>query len=100
MKASDFQLQKTKTPVRGDENAKLLKLIPQKCYAVLGQQSDLNPILRAIGDSKVVMIGEASHGTHEFYKARADITKRLIQEKKISFVGVEGDWPDVYRINR
>jgi len=46
------------------------------------------------------MIGEATHGTHEFYKIRADITKKLIQEKGFSMVTVEGDWPDVYRINR
>jgi len=100
MKASDFQLEKTKAPVRGEENAKLIKLIPEICYPVIGKPSDFDPIIAAIRDSRVVMIGEASHGTHEYYQTRADITKRLIQEKKVSFVAVEGDWPDVYRINR
>jgi len=47
-----------------------------------------------------VMIGEATHGTEEFYELRAEITKRLIAEKGFSFVSVEGDWPDVHRINR
>src|SRR5207253_1644651 len=45
-------------------------------------------------------IGEASHGTHEFYRTRADITERLIEEKGFNAVAVEGDWPDAYRVNR
>ena len=53
-----------------------------------------------IGDAKYVLLGEASHGTHEYYVWRAKITQRLIQEKGFSFVGVEGDWPDCYRLNR
>jgi len=65
-----------------------------------GEMKDYDSILKAMGKAKVVMIGEASHGTHEFYKIRADITKRLIEEKEFSMVAVEGDWPDVYRINR
>jgi erythromycin esterase len=46
-----------------------------------------------------VLIGEASHGTHEYYAWRAALTKRLIVEKEFSFVGVEGDWPDCYAVN-
>jgi erythromycin esterase-like protein len=46
------------------------------------------------------MLGEASHGTHEYYTWRAAITKRLIEEKGFNFIAVEGDWPDCYRINR
>ena len=53
-----------------------------------------------IGDSPIVLLGEASHGTHEFYRARADITRRLIQEKGFNAVAVEADWPDAYRVNR
>jgi erythromycin esterase-like protein len=48
----------------------------------------------------VVLLGEATHGTHEFYEARADITLRLIREKGFTAVAVEADWPDAYRINR
>ncbi|MBN9635517.1 MAG: erythromycin esterase family protein, partial [Actinobacteria bacterium] len=53
-----------------------------------------------IGDAKVVLIGEASHGTHEFYAARAAITKWLIREKGFCAVAAEADWPDAYRVNR
>jgi erythromycin esterase-like protein len=53
-----------------------------------------------IGDARFVLIGEASHGTHEFYRERAEITKRLIQEKGFTAVAVEADWPDAYRVNR
>jgi erythromycin esterase-like protein len=57
-------------------------------------------LLQAIGDAPVVMIGEASHGTLDFYRERANITRRLIEEKGFSSVIVEADWPDAYRINR
>jgi erythromycin esterase-like protein len=60
----------------------------------------LDPLLARIGDARFVLIGEASHGTHEFYKVRAEITKRLIREKGFGAVAVEADWPDAYRINR
>lgn len=61
---------------------------------------DLTPMMEDIGDRFVVMLGEASHGTHEYYTWRAAISKKLIQEKGFNFIGVEGDWPDCYRINR
>jgi erythromycin esterase-like protein len=50
--------------------------------------------------ARFVLIGEASHGTHEFYRARAEITKRLIDEAGFTTVAVEADWPDAYRVNR
>ena len=53
-----------------------------------------------IGDARVVLIGESSHGTHEFYDARAEITKWLIGEKGFNAVAAEADWPDAYRVNR
>ena len=53
-----------------------------------------------IGDARVVLIGESSHGTHEFYEARAEITKWLIEEKGFTAVAAEADWPDAYRVNR
>ena len=53
-----------------------------------------------IGDARVVLIGESSHGTHEFYNARAEITKWLIAEKGFNAVAAEADWPDAYRVNR
>lgn len=60
---------------------------------------DLEPLMERIGDCPYVLLGEASHGTSEFYSWRAAITKRLIMEKDFSFVAVEGDWPDCYRVN-
>src|ERR687889_105861 len=60
----------------------------------------LDVLLDRIGDARVVMLGEASHGTHEFYTWRAAITQRLIDERGFSFVAVEGDWPDCARVDR
>ncbi len=61
---------------------------------------DLDPLLERIGDARYVLLGEASHGTHEYYTWRAAISRRLIDEKGFSFIAVEGDWPDCYRVNR
>ena len=63
-------------------------------------QIDLDKLLDRIGDAQYVLLGEASHGTHEYYTWRSQISKRLILEKGFSFIAVEGDWPDCYRINR
>jgi erythromycin esterase len=62
--------------------------------------SDLDPLINRIGNARIVMLGEASHGTHEYYTWRAKITKRLIEEKGFNFIAVEGDWPDCYSVNR
>ncbi|HXV17989.1 MAG TPA: erythromycin esterase family protein [Gemmatimonadaceae bacterium] len=62
--------------------------------------ADLDRLVDAIGDSRYVLLGEASHGTSEFYTWRAEISKRLITEKGFSFIAVEGDWPDCYSVNR
>ncbi|MDP7724108.1 erythromycin esterase family protein [Mycobacterium sp. TY814] len=53
-----------------------------------------------VGDARIVLIGESSHGTHEFYEARSEITKWLIEEKGFCAVAAEADWPDAYRVNR
>src|SRR5437763_14845301 len=58
------------------------------------------PLLDAIGDARLVLIGEASHGTHEFYQERAYITERLIVQKGFNAVAIEADWPDAYRVHR
>lgn len=70
------------------------------CSTPLTGEADLDPLLDRIGDAHYVLIGEASHGTHEYYLWRARLTQRLIAEKGFSFVAVEGDWPDCYRVNR
>lgn len=61
--------------------------------------ADLAPLLKRIGDRRVVLIGEASHGTSEFYRMRARITRRLIEEKGFNIVAAEADWPDAARID-
>jgi erythromycin esterase-like protein len=65
-----------------------------------GSSRDYDPLLDLIGDAHFVLIGEASHGTHEFYRERAEVTKRLVAEKGFNAVAVEADWPDAYRVNR
>jgi erythromycin esterase-like protein len=60
----------------------------------------LTPLIDAIGKVKYVLLGEASHGTSEFYTTRTELTKKLIQEKGFTFIAVEGDWPACYEVNR
>ena len=66
----------------------------------LDTDADLDPLLNEIGEARFVLLGEASHGTHEYYTWRSRISKRLIKEKNFSIIAVEGDWPDCYRLNR
>lgn len=63
-------------------------------------KSDLQPLFDYIGNSRIVMLGESSHGTHEYYIWRDYISRKLIEEKGFDFIAVEGDWPDCYRLNR
>ena len=74
--------------------------IREVAHPLTGTATDYDPLMELIGDARLVLLGEASHGTHEFYQARADITKRLITEKGLAAVAVEADWPDAYRVNR
>jgi erythromycin esterase-like protein len=60
----------------------------------------IDAVIESVADAEVVLIGEASHGTHEFYQYRADLTRALIARKGFNLVAVEADWPDAYRINR
>ena len=65
----------------------------------LADAANLDPLLARIGDARYVLLGEASHGTHEYYLWRARLSRRLIEEKGFSFIAVEGDWPDCFRAN-
>ncbi|UOQ73309.1 erythromycin esterase family protein [Hymenobacter cellulosilyticus] len=65
----------------------------------LRSAADLDAVLTAIGDARIVLLGEASHGTHEYYTWRTALSKRLIQEKGFQFIAVEGDWPDCFEVN-
>jgi len=83
-----------------DVKTKLTDAVRESAHLLSGAAEDYDPLMELIGDARFVLIGEASHGTHEFYQQRAEITKRLIQEKGFTAVAVEADWPDAYRINR
>ncbi len=61
---------------------------------------DLDALVDLIADRRLVLIGEATHGTHEFYAIRAELTRRLIERHGFSAVAVEADWPDASRVNR
>jgi erythromycin esterase-like protein len=65
-----------------------------------GASSDLDPLIERIGDARFVLLGESTHGTHEFYRIRAQLTKRLIREKGFTAIAAEADWPDACRVNR
>lgn len=66
----------------------------------LADPPSLDPLLERIGDAHYVLLGEASHGTAEYYRVRDALTRRLIEEKGFSFVAVEGDWPDCQAVHR
>ena len=63
------------------------------------QSTELTPLIQKSNTVKFVLLGEASHGTSEFYRIRSDMTKKLIQEHSFSFIAVEGDWPACYEVN-
>lgn len=84
---------------RTGEGIDLNKLISDNSVE-LNNINDLYALIEKIGDAKYVLLGEASHGTHEYYTWRTQISKKLIEQKGFSFIAVEGDWPDCYRLNR
>ena len=76
------------------------QVLQDSAHPIRGEASDYHPLLELIGDARFVLLGEATHGTHEFYKARAQITKRLVLEKDFTVIAWEADWPDALRVNR
>lgn len=81
------------------DEERVVSIIEDKAYMLM-DQTDLQPLFDLIGDAQIVLLGEASHGTHEYYTWRSYITQRLIKEKGFRLIAVEGDWPDCYRLNR
>jgi len=77
-----------------------VNVVREAARPLTGAPADYDPLMEMVGDARFVLLGEASHGTHEFYRERAQITKRLIEEKGFTAVAVEADWPDAYRVNR
>src|SRR3979409_2685550 len=79
----------------------LITDVVQKAVQPLeGTEHDYDQLLKLIGEARFCLLGEATHGTHEFYRERAEITKRLIEQKGFIAVAVEADWPDAFRVNR
>jgi erythromycin esterase-like protein/predicted phosphoribosyltransferase len=85
-------------PSSGDAN--VANLVRERAIPLKGDPRQYDALIDGIGEARVVLLGEATHGTHEFYRERAYITRRLIEEKGFAGVAVEADWPDAYRINR
>ena len=74
--------------------------IEKHCHDITGEPRDYDALIDLVGDRRFVLLGEASHGTHDFYRERARITRSLIDERGFTAVAVEADWPDAYRVNR
>ena len=83
-----------------EADAVLIRTLDKAATPLTGAPGDFDAIIEAARGKRLVMIGEATHGTREFYEARAHITRRLITELGFSAVAVEADWPDAYAVNR
>jgi erythromycin esterase-like protein len=81
------------------DGGSIVDAIRRSARPLAGNDHDIDGLLDMAGDARYVLIGEASHGTHEFYELRAELTKRLIEERGFTAVAVEADWPDAYRVN-
>src|SRR5882757_2196455 len=84
----------------GTTDNKPIEIVRENAHRLTNSAGDYDPLLDRIGNARFVLLGEASHGTREFYHERAQITQRLIEEKGFTAVAVEADWPDAYRVNR
>jgi erythromycin esterase-like protein len=76
------------------------EFVREVAQPLTGSANDYDSLLELVGDARIVLLGEASHGTHEFYYERAAITKRLVAEKGFTVIAVEADWPDASRAHR
>lgn len=79
---------------------RIIDVLERDAQPLRGAASDYDSLIQAARGKKFVLLGEASHGTAEFYRIRAGITRRLIEEEGFDAVAVEADWPDAYRVNR
>jgi protein-L-isoaspartate(D-aspartate) O-methyltransferase len=99
-RADDVPLPARKARPPKLDDTELAKSIAACCEKFTDIDSaNLGPLVERIGDARVVLIGEATHGTSEFYRMRAKITRELIERKGFSFVAIEGDWPDAARVD-
>src|SRR2546421_9409204 len=82
------------------EQTSIIEAVREAAQPLEGRARDYDPLLKLIGNARFCLLGEATHGTHEFYRERAEITKRLIKEQGFTAIAVEADWPDAFRVNR
>jgi erythromycin esterase-like protein len=82
----------------GESVAAVSALVSKSAIPLTGGKGDYDALMKLVGDARFVLLGEATHGTHEFYRERARITRRLIEEKNFDAVVLEADWPDAYRV--
>jgi len=83
----------------GDSVTAVSALVRKSAIPLNGDKSDYDALMNLVGDARFVLLGEATHGTHEFYRERARITRRLVEEKGFDALVLEADWPDAYRVN-
>ncbi len=83
-----------------DATAGDLNALREELIVLRGGLDDHDRILDSIGNARIVLLGEATHGTHEFYRDRATLTKRLIEERGFRALALEADWPDAHRASR
>lgn len=83
-----------------DANDAPVRAVRDTAHRLTGAPADYDPLLAMVGDARLVLLGEATHGTREFYLARIAITQRLIMEQGFTGVVCEADWPDADRVNR
>ncbi len=79
--------------------ASLASWVTHRARPLAGRHDDYDDLMELVGDARIVMLGEATHGTAEFYATRARFTQRLIEEKGFNLVAIEGDWPDALRVD-
>ena len=80
--------------------AQLIDAVRESAYVLGGSRKDYDPLLELAREARFVLLGEASHGSHELYRERARITQRLISDLGFNGVAVEADWPDADRASR
>jgi erythromycin esterase-like protein len=87
------------TPASVASDGAAAAVVRAAAHPVTGADTDYDPLMTLIGDARVVFLGESTHGTHEYYRERARITRRLVEEKGFTAVAIEGDWPETFRVN-
>jgi erythromycin esterase-like protein len=93
---TDEEVRELLAPARRRAPARTL----ERLHPLPGTAADYDWLVERASEARCLLLGEATHGTHEFYRERAEITKRLISEAGYTALAVEADWPDAYRVNR